>query len=94
MKNLDKKGFLTGRESKLARLCENCIRDQRDVEVWLKNPGDVVTGKVVGYELTAQYFIVTIRVPNENNQLYVLNFRDGVKCMRVPKPPMVTAQTS
>jgi len=76
--------FLTGKKSKLARLFEDCIRDKRDIEVSFSN-SEVIVGKLVGYELSASHCILVVTVPTENNQRYVINFREGVKFMRVPQ---------
>jgi sRNA-binding regulator protein Hfq len=70
--------FLTGRQSKLAKLLEIAIREQLVVEVELAN-GEILYGTVHGYEFSTHQFIVTIETPKN---MVVVNFRYAVK-MRV-----------
>jgi sRNA-binding regulator protein Hfq len=70
--------FLTGRQSKLAKLLEAAIREQLVVEVELAN-GEVLYGTVHGYEFSAHQFIVTVETPKN---MVVVNFHYVVK-MRV-----------
>jgi len=71
-------GFLTGRQSKLAALIEDVIRKQLEVEIVFSN-GDVVYGKIHGYELSPNHFLLTVKA---SKTVTVVNFRYVVK-MRV-----------
>ncbi len=67
--------YLTGRQSKLAKLMEDAIREQRDVEVEMVN-GEVHYGKIDGYELSANHFIVTLK---KRNNMLVINFQHVIR---------------
>jgi len=67
--------FLTGRQSKLARLLENAIRDQLQVEIELFN-GEVVYGTIVSYELSAKHLYITCAA---SKNTVVINFDYTVK---------------
>jgi hypothetical protein len=66
--------FLTGRQSKLAKLLEDLIFKQTLVEIEFFN-GNVIYGTVVSYELSPEHLILTVKgSPNT----YIVNFRHVV----------------
>jgi len=71
--------FLTGRQSKLAKLLEKLIFEQILVEIEFFN-GNVVYGTVVSYELSSEHLILTVKgSPNTYivNFKYIVNIRVG-----------------
>lgn len=70
--------YLTGRQSKLAKLMEKAIRERLEVEVELAN-GEVIYGTVHSYEFSPSQFILAIETPKN---MVVINFNRAVK-MRV-----------
>jgi len=71
---------LTGKNSKLARMFEDCIREKTDVEIELSNH-EVLVGRVTGYELSPQQCILTL-IEKGCNQ-HVINFGQVID-MRIP----------
>jgi hypothetical protein len=67
--------YLTGRQSKLAKLMETAIREQLVVEVELAN-GEVIYGTIHAYEFSPHQFILAITT---TTNMIVVNFNEAVK---------------
>lgn len=76
--------FLTGRQSKVARLFEECIRDRLRVEVELDNK-EVLMGMLTSYELSINQCIIVLSVPDRNpTNEFIINFGKVVR-VRIPR---------
>ena len=79
---------LTGRQSKLARMFEDCIRDRTDIEIELSNRV-VLVGQLLGYELSSQQCIIILA---EHSNRHVINFGQVID-MRIPLLKSINARS-